>query len=222
MQHCVRQHHRLCFNASLCEKLSFPTHGYRLLRGRSRYQMAQLSESPNHPMRCVRDVTVHGSLSKCSPSSNGTKPKVYFQREQSEPEVFCGNRPRGVTVSTLDSESSDRGSNPREVSRQILKTELKKRMQHCVRQHHRLCFNASLCEKLSFPTHGYRMLRGRSRYQMAQLSESPNHPMRCVRDVTVHGSSQNVRPLLMAPNPKCTSKESNLNQKFSVAIDLVV
>ena len=24
------------------------------------------------------------------------------------------NRPRGVTVSTLDSESSDRGSNPRE------------------------------------------------------------------------------------------------------------
>ena len=164
----------------------------------------------------------HGSLSKCSPSSNGTKPKVYFQREQSEPEVFCGNRPRGVTVSTLDSESSDRGSNPREVSRQILKTELKKRMQHCTRQHHRLCFNASLCEKLSFPTHGYRMLRGRSRYQMAQLSESPNHPMRCVRDVTVHGSSQNVRALLMAPNPKCTSKGSNLNQKFSVAIDLVV
>ena len=55
------------------------------------------------------------------------------------------NRPRGVTVSTLDSESSDRGSNPREVSRQILKTELKKRMQHCTRQHHRLCFNASVC-----------------------------------------------------------------------------
>ena len=114
MQHCTRQHHRLCFNASLCEKLSFPTHGYRLMRGRSRYQMAHLSESP------------HGSLSKCSPSSNGTKPKVYFQREQSEPEVFCGNRPRGVTVSTLDSESSDRGSNPREVSRQMLKTELKR------------------------------------------------------------------------------------------------
>ena len=68
----------------------------------------------------------HGSLSKCSPSSTGTKPKVYFQREQSEPEVFCGNRPRGVTVSTLDSESSDRGSNPREVSRQMLKTELKR------------------------------------------------------------------------------------------------
>ena len=65
-------------------------------------------------------------LSKCSRSSNGTKPKVYFQREQSEPEVFCGNRPRGVTVSTLDSESSDRGSNPREVSRQILKNELKR------------------------------------------------------------------------------------------------
>ena len=80
----------------------------------------------------------HGSLSKCSPSSNGTKPKVYFPREQSEPEVFCGNRPRGVTVSALDSESSDRGSNPREVSRQILKNELKKRMQHCTRQHHRL------------------------------------------------------------------------------------
>ena len=34
--------------------------------------------------------------------------------------------PRGVTVSTLDSESSDRGSNPREVSRQMLKTELKR------------------------------------------------------------------------------------------------
>ena len=161
-------------------------------------------------------------LSKCSRSSNGTKPKVYFQREQSEPEVFCGNRPRGVTVSTLDSESSDRGSNPREVSRQILKTELKRRMQHCTRQHHRLCFNASLCEKLSFPTHGYRLMRGRSRYQMAHLSESPKHPMRCVRDLTVHGSSQNVRALLMAPNPKCTSKGSNLNQKFSVAIDLVV
>ena len=29
-------------------------------------------------------------------------------------------------VSTLDSESSDRGSNPREVSRQMLKTELKR------------------------------------------------------------------------------------------------
>ena len=68
----------------------------------------------------------HGSLSKCSPSSNGTKPKVYFQKEHFEPEVFCGNRPRGVTVSTLDSESSDRGSNPREVSRQILKNELKR------------------------------------------------------------------------------------------------
>ena len=121
------------------------------------------------------------------------------------------NRPRGVTVSTLDSESSDRGSNPREVSRQILKTELKKRMQHCTRQHHRLCFNASLCEKLSFPTHGYRLMRGRSRYQMAHLSESP-----------VMAPSQSVRLLLMAPNPKCTSKESNLNQKFSVAIDLVV
>ena len=154
MQHCVRQHHRLCFNASLCEKLSFPTHGYRLLRGRSRYQMAQLSESPNHPMRCVRDVTVHGSLSKCSP---GTKPKVYFQREQSEPEVFCGNRPRGVTVSTLDSESSDRGSHPREVSRQILKTELKKRMQHCTRQHHRLASMRFLCNNLSSPRPGCRL-----------------------------------------------------------------
>ena len=32
----------------------------------------------------------------------------------------------GVMVSTLDSESSDRGSNPREVSRQMLKTELKR------------------------------------------------------------------------------------------------
>ena len=129
------------------------------------------------------------------------------------------NRPRGVTVSTLDSESSDRGSNPREVSRQILKTELKKN----ATIDNTIAF-ASMrpCEKLSFPTHGYRLLRGRSRYQMAQLSESPNHPMRCVRDVTVHGSSQNVRPLLMAPNPKCTSKGSNLNQKFSVAIDLVV
>ena len=146
-------------------------------------------------------------LSKCSRSSNGTKPKVYFQREQSEPEVFCGNRPRGVTVSTLDSESSDCGSNPREVSRQILKTELKRRMQHCTRQHHRLCFNASLCEKLSFPTHGYRLMRGRSRYQMAHLSESP-----------VMAPSQSVRLLLVAPNPKCTSKESNLNQKFYVAI----
>ncbi len=29
-------------------------------------------------------------------------------------ELHCCNRPRGVTVSTLDSESSDRGSNPRE------------------------------------------------------------------------------------------------------------
>ena len=126
MQHCTRQHHRRCFNASLCEKLSFPTHGYRMLRGRSRYQMAQLSESPNHPMRCVRDLTVHGSLQNVRPLLMAPKPKVYFQREQSEPEVFCGNRPRGVTVSTLDSESSDRGSNPREVSRQILKNELKR------------------------------------------------------------------------------------------------
>ena len=39
--------------------------------------------------------------------------------------IFCGitvclcNRPRGVTVSTLKSESSDRGPFPREVSRQI-------------------------------------------------------------------------------------------------------
>ena len=30
------------------------------------------------------------------------------------------NGPRGVTVSTLDSESSDRGSNPREASHQVL------------------------------------------------------------------------------------------------------
>ena len=30
--------------------------------------------------------------------------------------TICGNWPRGVTVSTLDSESSDRGSNPREAS----------------------------------------------------------------------------------------------------------
>ena len=29
-------------------------------------------------------------------------------------------RPRGVTVSTLDSESSDRGSNPREASHALL------------------------------------------------------------------------------------------------------
>ena len=176
----------------------------------------------NHPMRYVRDVTVHGSSQNVRPLLMAPNPKVYFQKEQSEPEVFCGNRPRGVTVSTLDSETSDRGSNQREVSRPDFETELKKRMQHCVRQHHRLCFNASLCEKLSFPTHGYRLLRGRSRYQMAQLSESPNHPMRCVRDVTVHGSLSKCSPLLMAPNPKCTSKESNLNQKFSVAIDLVV
>ena len=49
---------------------------------------------------------IHGS----SQNAN-TKPKVYFQREQSEPE----KSPRGVTVSTLASESSDRGSNPREV-----------------------------------------------------------------------------------------------------------
>ena len=33
--------------------------------------------------------------------------------------VVC-NGPRGVTVSTLDSESSDRGSNPREASHQVL------------------------------------------------------------------------------------------------------
>ena len=32
---------------------------------------------------------------------------------------FPCKRPRGVTVSTLDSESSDRGSNPREVSMRI-------------------------------------------------------------------------------------------------------
>ena len=155
MQHCTRQHHRLCFNASLCEKLSFPTHGYRLMRGRSRYQMAHLSESPKHPMRCVRDLTVLSSQNVRA-SSNGTKPKVYFQREQSEPEVFCGNRPRGVTVSTLDSESSDRGSNPREVSRQILKNELKENETlYSTAPWPR--FNASLCEKLSFPTHGYRL-----------------------------------------------------------------
>ena len=31
-------------------------------------------------------------------------------------QLICNNWPRGVTVSTLDSESSDRGSNPREAS----------------------------------------------------------------------------------------------------------
>ena len=115
MQHCIRQHHRLCFNVSLCEKLSFPTHGYRLLRGRSRYQMAPLSESPNHPMRCVRDLTVHGSSQNVRPLLMAPNPKC-----TSKGSKFS----RGVTVSTLDSESSDRGSNPR--SRHMLKTELKR------------------------------------------------------------------------------------------------
>ena len=124
-----------------CAK-SYPSQpmGYRMLRGRSRYQMAHLSESPvMAPSQSVRLLLM------------APKPKVYFQREQSEPEVFCGNRPRGVTVSTLDFETSDRGSNPREVSRQILKTELKKRMQHCTRQHHRLCFNAFCVRKAILP-----------------------------------------------------------------------
>ena len=82
--------------------------------------MAQLSESPNHPMRCVRDLTVHGSSQNVRALLMAPNPKCTSKGEQSEPEVFCGNRPRGVTVSTLDSESSDRGSNPRE-TRQILK-----------------------------------------------------------------------------------------------------
>ena len=136
----------------LCEKLSFPTHGYRLLRRRSRYQMAPLSESPNHPMRCVRDPTVHGSSQNVRPLSNGTKPQVYFQREQSEPEV-CGNRPRGVTVSTLDSESSDRGSNPREVSRQILKTELKRECNIVLDNTIAFVSMRFLCNNLSSPLH---------------------------------------------------------------------
>ena len=99
MQHCTRQHHRLCFNASV-RKAILPNPWVP-------FDERTLSIPDGTPLR----KSCHGSLSKCSPSSNGTKPKVYFQREQSEPEVFCGNRPRGVTVSTLDSESSDRGSN---------------------------------------------------------------------------------------------------------------
>ena len=82
------------------------------------------------------------------------------------------NRPRGVTVSTLDSESSDRGSNPREVSRQIFKNELKKRMQHCVRQHHRLCFNA-FSVRTTYPSpRPWVPFDGEdSRYQMTHHSE---------------------------------------------------
>ena len=110
----------------LCEKLSFPTHGYRLLRGRSRYQMAPLSESPKHPMRCVRDLTVHGSSQNVRALLMAPNPKCTSKGSNLNQKFFCGNRPRGVTVSTLDSESSDRGSNPREVSRQILKNELKR------------------------------------------------------------------------------------------------
>ena len=84
-------------------------------------------------VRCVfeqHDVACHlcatrknrlGDLGCHLPNGEKGHPVV-----QSEPGVVCGKRLRGVTVSTLDSESSDRGSNPREVSRQILKNELKR------------------------------------------------------------------------------------------------
>ena len=39
-----------------------------------------------------------------------------FKHARWKTELRCVSGPRGVTVSTLDSESSDRGSNPREAS----------------------------------------------------------------------------------------------------------
>ena len=117
MQHCTRQHHRLCFNASLC---ILPNPWVNVERTLS-IQMAPLSESPNHPMRCVRDLTVHGSSQNVRPLLMAPNPKC-TSKGSTPNQKFS----RGVTVSTLDSESSDRGSNPREVSRQMLKTELKR------------------------------------------------------------------------------------------------
>ena len=67
---------------------------------------------PNSPWRPLK-VNLPLIL---APSQNAVPKK---KRNAIRPRSCLCNRPRGVTVSTLDSESSDRGSNPREVSRQI-------------------------------------------------------------------------------------------------------
>ena len=107
MQHCTRQHHRLCFNASPVRKAILPNPWVPFDERTLSIPDGTTSQKVLSwlPLKVFTFFSWHQTQS------------VLPKEEQSEPEVFCGNRPRGVTVSTLDSESSDRGSTPREVSR---------------------------------------------------------------------------------------------------------
>ena len=73
--------------------------------GLSRPQRDVLTTRRCRPCWCIKYATL---LQKTKPSP---KPRAYRSGCLG---LLTTRRPRGVTVSTLDSESSDRGSNPRE------------------------------------------------------------------------------------------------------------
>ena len=76
-------------------------------------------KSKNQALRKTKPLTT--SLNRCplrTPSQPGTRETLHRTPNISKSYEFCHEPtftwPRGVTASTLDSESCDRGSNPRE------------------------------------------------------------------------------------------------------------
>ena len=136
-----------CFNASLRNNAACCGHALgTTLHTFQKPRDSQTTESDEHkiqqftaPSHCVHSrllATAQGTdPKKCDPRQlgrsvpwAGAKKRGKTQRAPDlksrdknaiRPRFCLCNRPRGVTVSTVESESSDRGSNPREVSRQI-------------------------------------------------------------------------------------------------------
>ena len=157
--------------------------------------------------------------------------------------IFCGitvclcNRPRGVTVCARDSESSDRSTFPREVSRQILKTGLEKKHAYIAFDNSVASLQCVTAQQATLPKPWVPFVL-RTPTPFSQMSTSIATPPRdnvsfldswqlhkvLIRNSPWRPLQRRGLPLILRTKPKCCSekKKTQSDPEVVCAIDLVV